>query len=88
MVAILIVEDHPLFRDALGQAIVGAFDVELLTAATVDEALRLIATEERIALVLLDLKNPELGLFYGLTAIRQRRPPRLQACRLRPTTMP
>lgn len=74
MVGILIIEDHPLFLDALREVVTAAFDAELLTATTIEAALRLIDTQEQLDLVLLDLKVPDSGLFHGLAAIRQRRP--------------
>lgn len=74
MVRILIVEDHPLFLDALRGAVAAAFDAELLSATTMEQALLVVDLGAKLDLVLLDLKVPDTGLFQGLIAIKRRRP--------------
>lgn len=68
---IIIADDHPLFRDALRQAIEGMetkFDVA--TAGDFDEALEVIASSSNVDLVLLDLNMPGNKGFSGLMQIR------------------
>lgn len=73
MVDILILEDHPLFLDALGAAVAGGFDARISLATTLEEALACIDGQD-IDLVLLDLNIPDSSLFHGLTAIKRKRP--------------
>lgn len=68
---IIIADDHPLFRDALRQAIEGMttkFDVA--TAGDFDEAIGVIASASNVELVLLDLNMPGNKGFSGLMRIR------------------
>jgi DNA-binding NarL/FixJ family response regulator len=71
----LIVDDHPLFREALQNAIHLAFPVaHILEASSIDGAQRILETEENIDLLLLDLSMPGTQGFEGLLALRRQRP--------------
>lgn len=67
----LIVDDHPLFCDALAQAVTGAFsDAEIHTANSLDEATDLLGNKETdIGVVLLDLRIPGVTGFDGLLRV-------------------
>ena len=55
----LIVDDHPLFREALQNAIHLAFPVaEILEASSIEAAQKIFEAEENIDLLLLDLSMP------------------------------
>lgn len=71
----LIVDDHPLFREALQNAIHLAFPVaEILEASSIEAAQKILETEENIDLLLLDLTMPGTRGFEGLLALRRQRP--------------
>ena len=72
---LVIADDHPLFREALQNAIHLAFPVaEILEASSIEAAQRLLETEENIDLLLLDLTMPGTQGFEGLLALRRQRP--------------
>jgi DNA-binding NarL/FixJ family response regulator len=77
MFTILIADDHPLFRAALREVIVGMFsEYEILEAGTLDEA-REFVTEEAdldLDLILLDLQMPGSSGFSGLIELRNAAP--------------
>lgn len=67
----LIVDDHPLFREALHSAMGVAFpSLEMVDATDIDGAVALIAEEAPFDLVLLDLNMPGIKGFEGLLRIR------------------
>jgi DNA-binding NarL/FixJ family response regulator len=71
----LIVDDHPLFREALQSAVQMAYpEVETVEARTIGEALNLIAASAGFDLALLDLNIPGVHGFEGLLQIRTRHP--------------
>lgn len=71
MARFLIIDDHPLFREALHSAVEMAYpDVETVDAVDLDSALDLLRTEKSFDLVLLDLKIPGVRGFEGLLQIR------------------
>lgn len=71
---VLIADDHPLYRDALGNVVTGAFaDVECEGCADVASALAALASR-RFDLVLLDLALPDASGFGGLQRIRGAHP--------------
>lgn len=72
--SVLIADDHPLFRDALKQALAkAAIGDTVLEAASLQEATSLLA-EKDISLLLLDLHMEDSQGFSGLIAIRQEHP--------------
>lgn len=71
---VLIADDHPLYRDALGNLVRTAFDdVEVVECEDVASVLRLLH-DETIDLVLLDLSMPDAHEFDGLRRIRESSP--------------
>jgi DNA-binding NarL/FixJ family response regulator len=67
----LIVEDHPLFREALESAICLANpEAEILQTTSIEGALDLLSSTRQVDLVLLDLSMPETGGLLGLIQIR------------------
>lgn len=76
---ILIIEDHPLYRQALGNLIkVSLPDVELLTMNSVEEALDAISSKSQKTLadwtVLLDLALPGLSGLAAVHALAEKAP--------------
>src|SRR3546814_14436174 len=75
MTHLLIADDHPLFRAALGQALAGAIaDVRVTEACNFDETLAALSAMPDIDLVLLDLHMPGNHGLAGLAAIRAQHP--------------
>lgn len=71
----LIVDDHPLFREALQSAVSMAYpQVETVEATTVAEALDALRTGTPFDLALLDLNIPGVQGFDGLLQIRTSHP--------------
>jgi DNA-binding NarL/FixJ family response regulator len=72
---ILIADDHPLFRGALGQA-VGTMmpDTRIVEASGMDEVGSVLATSKDIDLILLDLTMPGVQGFSGLIYLRAQHP--------------
>lgn len=67
----LIVDDHPLFREALHSAVEMTYpDVDIIHATNLKNAIELIAEEKDFDLVLLDLNIPDVQGFDGLLRIR------------------
>ena len=72
---IIIVDDHPLFRDALRQALIGGLgDLEILEAGSLDGLSGLLEGSTDIDLVLLDLSMPGVKGFSGLMYLRAQYP--------------
>jgi len=72
---IVIVDDHPLFRGALNQALSAAIDsVEILEAGSLDELTTKLANESQVDLVLLDLTMPGVQGLSGLLFLRAQHP--------------
>ncbi len=75
MARFLIIDDHPLFREALQSAITLAFaDVEAVEARSIDEALKALADNPVFDLALLDLNMPGTKGFEGLLELRTQYP--------------
>lgn len=71
----LIVDDHPLFRDALQSAIALAYPTSKThEAASIDEAVETLTLHPSIDLALLDLKIPGVRGFDGLLQLRTQFP--------------
>ncbi len=72
---VIIVDDHPLFRDALRQALTDSFgDMEISEAGTLDGLSKVLEGGAEIDLVLLDLSMPGVKGFSGLMYLRARFP--------------
>ena len=71
----LIVEDHPLYREALKGVIFRVYaDAYCVEACTLDEALAAIAADDGFELILLDLVLPGTRDFSSLITLRERAP--------------
>ncbi|VAV87382.1 Transcriptional regulator, LuxR family [hydrothermal vent metagenome] len=72
---IVIADDHPLFRDALEQTIVGALvDLEIMQAGSLENVISILEGPEEFDLILLDLKMPGVQGFSGLIFLRAQFP--------------
>lgn len=72
---LLIVDDHPLFRDALASAIGLAYpDAAIVEADGLAAAMAILSTDGSVDLVLLDLSMQGVVGFDGLISIRSRFP--------------
>ena len=75
MMGFLIVDDHPLFGEALGNAIrISHPDARIFEAASIRQALNVLATEHNIDLALLDLLLPDAVGFSGFLRLRDSHP--------------
>ena len=75
MKRILIIDDHPLFREALRNAITSMMaNAELYEAATITVALDILKSKNKFNLALLDLYIPETNGFDGLLTLRKQFP--------------
>lgn len=72
---VLIADDHPLFRDALKQALLGGFeDLTIREAGSLRDAAKLLDDDGDFDLVLLDLKMPGIQGLTGLAFLRAQYP--------------
>ncbi len=72
---VVIVDDHPLFRAALKQALSGAFKgIKLDEAGTLDQVTARLDRDSDVDLVLLDLKMPGVQGLSGLMFLRAQYP--------------
>jgi DNA-binding NarL/FixJ family response regulator len=75
MLRFLIVDDHPLFREALHSALQLVYpDAETVDARLIEEALAILESKQNFDLALLDLSIPGVQGFDGLLQIRTRYP--------------
>lgn len=70
MTRILIADDHPLFRQALAQAVAGLGEIKVDESDRLDATLARLAEPPPVDLVLLDLHMPGSRGLTGLAAIR------------------
>jgi len=71
----IIVDDHPLFRGALSQALSASFEnAEILEAGSLDELTERLATATDTDLILLDLTMPGVHGVSGLIYLRAQHP--------------
>ncbi len=72
MTRFLIVEDHPLFREALEGALrMATPDADIVQATSIDEALDLLSSTDSVDLVLLDLSMPGTTGLSGVIRVRK-----------------
>ena len=75
MTTVLVADDHPLFREAIVDALRHMFDqVGVLEAGSMTEAIDQVANSNDIDLVLLDLRMPGMSGVKGVRTLRRRRP--------------
>ena len=71
----LVVDDHPLFREALHSAVRTAYpQAEVVEAASIDEAIAQIERRPAFDLALIDLSMPSVKGFEGVLTVRARFP--------------
>ncbi len=71
----LVVDDHPLFREALHSAVRTAYpQAEVVEAASIDEAIAQIERRPAFDLALIDLSMPSVKGFEGVLKVRARFP--------------
>lgn len=71
MTSFLIIDDHPLFREALGNAVRLAHpQAQIFEAMSIAESLHILAVEQAVDLVLLDLSLPDATGFSGFMLLR------------------
>jgi DNA-binding NarL/FixJ family response regulator len=72
---ILIVDDHPLFREALKQAISGGIaNASVTLAGSLDAATQILGKDDGYDLILLDLRMPGVQGLSGLIYLRAQHP--------------
>jgi len=72
---VIVADDHPLVREALRHALAMALEgVRVLEAASLPEALALLAAEDAVDLAVLDLNMPGMNGFAGLAELRSSEP--------------
>jgi DNA-binding NarL/FixJ family response regulator len=67
---IVIADDHPLFRDALRQAVASIMPAQIGEAGTFEELTAQLEQEADVDLILLDLSMPGISGFSGLIYLR------------------
>ena len=67
---IVIADDHPLFRDALRQAVASIMSAQIDEAGTFEELTARLEQEADVDLILLDLSMPGISGFSGLIYLR------------------
>ena len=75
MISFLIIDDHPLFREALGNAVRTAHpDAKIFEAMSIEGALHVLSANPGIDLALLDLSLPDATGFSGFLRLRENHP--------------
>ena len=75
MTSFLIIDDHPLFREALGNAVrLAHTDARILESMSIKGALDILSSEQGIDLALLDLCLPDAAGFSGFLRLRETYP--------------
>jgi len=73
--SILIIEDHPIYRDALSILISGFLgDACVLTASSAEEGLTQLNSTGNVGLILLDLELPGIKGAHAVTSLRRKSP--------------
>lgn len=73
--AVLVIDDHPLYGDALASALFNLFDgCQVKTATSLCDGLKLLGTSFRPDLVMLDLKLPDATGISGFLQVREKLP--------------
>ncbi|MEP6840149.1 MAG: response regulator transcription factor, partial [Bradyrhizobium sp.] len=72
---LVIADDHPLFRDALRQAVAGVLSAAVISeAGSFDDLTALLERDSDVDLILLDLSMPGISGFSGLIYLRAQYP--------------
>ena len=72
---LVIADDHPLFRGALREAVVGLIEhAEIAEAGSFDDVAKLLEKDSEVDLILLDLTMPGVRGFSGLMFLRAQYP--------------
>ena len=72
MTSFLIIDDHPLFREALGNAVrLMLPEARILEAMSIEDAVHVLSVEPGIDLALLDLSLPDATGFSGFLRLRE-----------------
>lgn len=75
MARFLVIDDHPMFREALLGAIAAAWpEASTCEAASLDEALQVLGARSGFDLALLDLNIPGVNGYFGLLELRVQHP--------------
>jgi DNA-binding NarL/FixJ family response regulator len=73
--ALLIIDDHPVYREALGEILTREFstqDIEVVTASNASEGLEIVDALDKVWVVLLDVKMPGLSGLAGIKVFKQK----------------
>lgn len=74
-IALLIIDDHPVYREALGEILTREFKnsgIAVFTASNAGEGLELVDAMDKFWVVLLDVKMPGLSGLAGIKVFKQR----------------
>jgi DNA-binding NarL/FixJ family response regulator len=73
--ALLIIDDHPVYREALGEILTREFqphNIGVFTASNASEGLDLVDANDKVWIVLLDVKMPGLSGLAGIKVFKQK----------------
>ena len=73
--ALLIIDDHPVYREALGEILTREFSslgIGVFTASNASEGLELVDAMDKLWVVLLDVKMPGLNGLAGIKVFKQK----------------